>query len=67
MSLRDRIAAAAKDMWRGHWINRDYDVRMQMELLRDETPIEHRAAYDMAIERGDFVRATDVIRFEWQP
>ncbi len=49
-------------MWRGAWI----DGADNVTPLLNEAPIEVRAAFEMAIERGDFVRATDVLKHEWR-
>jgi hypothetical protein len=59
--LKERAIAAAQAIRRGHFILGGG----QVEKLRAEMPVEIQMAYDIAIERSDFVRAADIVEHEW--
>lgn len=61
--LRERVLEAARGIRQGAFI--DGEAAAQLQLIATEAPIEVRAAFDMAIERGDFIRGADVIEHEW--
>lgn len=47
-------------------IGRRFPGREAIERLLAGAAIETRAAFDMAIQRGDRIRAADVIQYEWR-
>ncbi len=62
VGLREQAVNAAKSMRRGGFIIGNFAV----DMLLEQAPIEVRVAFDMAIERADFVRAADVVEHEWK-
>jgi hypothetical protein len=61
--LGQRIAEVSTAFRRGGFLVGEQVLRIE---FFDEMPIEIKAAFDMAIERADFIRAADVIQHEWR-